>query len=208
MKKKSPPNKTRPKKGQKPQANARQDLFVKEYLTNGFNASRAALAAGYSERSAPRIAQRLLSTPHVVALVDREKKEIAERYGVTAEKVIKEMATIGFANMQDYTTVQNNGLAVVDLSNVNREQAGAIKKIKSRTLIDHYEENKDGDRVPVYATENEVELHDKITALTHLGKYTKVFSADSDSHRPVRVQVVYEDGEKRAGISIDVGEAS
>ena len=63
--------------------NARQELFVREYLTD-CNATRAAQAAGYSRRTAYSIGQRLLKNVEVSqaissAMTERRNSLIATR---------------------------------------------------------------------------------------------------------------------------------
>jgi phage terminase small subunit len=44
----------------------KQKTFVLEYLSNGFNATKAAISAGYSEKTAQEQGSRLLSNVMVV----------------------------------------------------------------------------------------------------------------------------------------------
>jgi phage terminase small subunit len=67
--------------------NARQSLFVKEYLVD-LNATRAAIAAGYSERTAESQASRLLRNVNVKQEVDKRMEKRAEKLEITAEYVL------------------------------------------------------------------------------------------------------------------------
>jgi hypothetical protein len=46
-----------------------------------------------------------------------------------AEKVLRELSLIGFANMQDYITIDGDGCARIDLWQLSRDQAAAIQEI-------------------------------------------------------------------------------
>lgn len=72
---------------------AKQDRFVSEYLVDG-NASRSAIAAGYSERTAARIGSELLTNPKVKAALDAGRKRLAEKLELTAEKVLADIARV------------------------------------------------------------------------------------------------------------------
>lgn len=158
----------------------RQQLFVKTYLANGFNAAQAALTAGYSPHTAPQIAGRLLATSTVMAAVEEGKKKLFRKYDVSAERVIQELAFLGFSNMQDYMRVTEDGSAVMDLSNLTREQAAAISQLDSEVYTERNGE--DGEEVK----RTRIRLHDKRGPLELLGKYTGVFK---DSTPAVQVNI-------------------
>lgn len=74
----------------KPGITDKQERFIAEYLVDG-NATRAAIAAGYSERTAARIGSELLARPHVRAAVTEGRKRIAAKLELTAEKVLTDL---------------------------------------------------------------------------------------------------------------------
>jgi phage terminase small subunit len=61
----------------------KQRAFVAEYLSNGFNATRAALAAGYSKKTAYSIGAENLKKPEIAAEIARGLEE----HGITAESL-------------------------------------------------------------------------------------------------------------------------
>ncbi len=72
----------------------KQEMFCLEYLVD-LNATKASIRAGYSEDTARQIGSENLSKP---ALQDRIQELMAERSaktGITAEKVLKRLDTIG-----------------------------------------------------------------------------------------------------------------
>lgn len=66
----------------------KQSRFVDEYLID-FNASRAAIAAGYSSSGAKVQGSRLLTNANVRRLVDRHQQETSKRLRITRDDVIK-----------------------------------------------------------------------------------------------------------------------
>lgn len=67
---------------------AKQERFVAEYLVDG-NAGRAAIAAGYSERTGARIGSHLAAEPRVKAAIRTALKAQEKRTLITADLVLK-----------------------------------------------------------------------------------------------------------------------
>lgn len=76
----------------------RRQLFVQAYLANGHNATRAAEAAGYSSKTAYSLGQRLLKRVEVSGQLARAAKEAADASGLTAQRVLDEIARIAFSD--------------------------------------------------------------------------------------------------------------
>jgi phage terminase small subunit len=76
---------------------ARQHRFITEYLVD-LNATQAAVRAGYSRRTANRIASENLSKPDIRAHVNKEMDDRARRTEITLDNVVKELAIIAFSN--------------------------------------------------------------------------------------------------------------
>lgn len=73
----------------------KQAQFVAEYLID-LNATQAAIRAGYKPSSAGDIAAQLLGKTHIQAAINTAKSARAEKTGVTAERVLKEMERMAF----------------------------------------------------------------------------------------------------------------
>lgn len=73
----------------------KQRQFCAEYLID-LNATQAAIRAGYSAKTASSIGQENLTKPEIQEEVQRLVAERAERTGVTADKVIAELAAMAF----------------------------------------------------------------------------------------------------------------
>ena len=80
----------------------KQAKFVKEYLISG-NATQAALAAGYSAKTAYKIGAENLRKPQIASLLEQKQSEIAARQDerlaameLTKERVQREIARIAF----------------------------------------------------------------------------------------------------------------
>lgn len=79
----------------------RQRLFCLYYIES-FNATRAALKAGYSKGGAHVEGCRLLKKPKIIAQIRNLKKAMQEEIFVEAMDVFKKYIAITFADMTDY----------------------------------------------------------------------------------------------------------
>lgn len=79
--------------------NPRQTAFVAAYIKRP-NATRAALEAGYSERSAHTTGSDLLKNPEIDAAI---KEHLARVLDVTADRVRQEIAAVAMADLRDVT---------------------------------------------------------------------------------------------------------
>lgn len=158
----------------------KQERFVEEYLVD-LNATQAAIRAGYSEKTANRQGSRLLSNADISAAIQKRASRITEKLEITQEKVASELARLGFSNMADYMTVDEQGHPHLDLSKLTREQAAAIAEVNVET----YTEGSGEDSVPVKKAK--VKIADKRGALVALAKLLGLES-------PTRVEHTGKDG--------------
>lgn len=77
-----------------------QRLFVSEYLIDQ-NATRAAIRAGYSAKSAGSMGSALLQKPEIQALIGRELEERQVRTNITADMVVEHWWTIAKADPRE-----------------------------------------------------------------------------------------------------------
>ncbi len=143
-------------------------LFAKEYIVD-LNGTQAAIRAGYSTKTASSQAERLLRDVDVQAAVHQAVQARERRAEVTADRVVTELAKLGFASMLDYITVQPDGTAVVSLSTLTREQAAAIQEI----TVEEYTDGKAGEARPVKRVR--LKLVDKKGSLELLGRHLGIF---------------------------------
>lgn len=68
--------------------NSKQQAFVEAYCCNGFNATKAAITAGYSEKTAKEQGHRLLTNVHIKEAVDAFKSKGSEKALVTIEHIV------------------------------------------------------------------------------------------------------------------------
>jgi Terminase small subunit len=95
-----------PNGGQKTSRDRGRD-FAYAYLANGHHATQAAIAAGYSPKSANQKGSDLLHRPDVVAILDAERKRLADENRVTVDRVVKELAELAFGFERDPIKVKS-----------------------------------------------------------------------------------------------------
>ena len=143
--------------------------FVDEYLVD-LNATKAAVRAGYSERSAGAQGHRLINLTEIADAIRKAQRERAERTGIRADRVLEELARIAFANMSDYMRTTDEGDAFVDLSKLTREQASAISEV----IVEDFRDGRGANARDVRRVK--FKLIDKRQALSDLGKHLGLFT--------------------------------
>ena len=146
----------------------KQAQFVREYLID-LNATQAAIRAGYSAKTAASIGQENLTKPEIDAAIAIAMERRAERTEITADRVLRELAKIGFSNMPDYVTVGGNGDPFVDLRALDREQAAAIQEV----TVEDFKDGRGADARDVRRIK--FKLADKRAALVDIGKHLGMF---------------------------------
>ena len=80
----------------------KQSLFVLEYLKD-LNGTQAAIRAGYSEKTADRIAAELLGKTWVAQEVQKAMDKRGERTKITADRVLHEIERLAMFDPKDLT---------------------------------------------------------------------------------------------------------
>lgn len=132
-----------------------------------FSKTKALRMAGYSM---PAQYIRLFQHPDIVREIARREAINRERYDVTYEKVVGEIARVAFANIGDYAKVADDGSLVLDFSDIEpgqemRDVLAAIGEVQVET----YMEGKGEDAREVKRFK--VKPHNKLQALDQLMRH-------------------------------------
>ena len=103
--------------------------FVDEYLVD-LNATQAAIRAGYSKKTAYSIGVSNLKKPEIQAAIQKRQKSAAEKLEITRERVLKELASIGFAKATDFLTIQGGHVLIKDSDDVAADKLAALASVK------------------------------------------------------------------------------
>ena len=147
-------------------SNSKHERFAQE-IAQGVSASAAFVAAGYAKNDGN--ASRLNGNEKVRARVEELLSEGAEKAGVTIQRIVDELAKVGFANMLDYMRAGPDGDPYLDFSALTRDQAAALAEVTVEDFKDGRGElARDVRRV-------KFKLADKLSALEKLGKHLGMF---------------------------------
>lgn len=172
-------SKTKAKKPRKGPAtlSPKQKLFVAEYLVD-LNATQAAIRAGYSERTAYSIGQENLKKPEIVAAIQAAMNARAQRTEITADRVLGELAKIGFADIRKAVKWRSD-MQVGYTDPETEEQASMFTN--SVRLVDSHE--LDDDTAAAIASVSQTDkgglkitFHDKKGALEAMGRHLGIFN--------------------------------
>jgi phage terminase small subunit len=151
----------------------KQRMFVEAYLQS-FNATQAAKAAGYSEKTAYSIGQRLLKNVEVGALI----QERLDAMTIDTDKILINLTDQARVSIKPFVKITDEGFVYFDFNQPGAlEKMHLIKKIKSKRS--RRIEGR-GDNAEVWEDEVvEVELVDSQKALELLGRHHKLFTDDT-----------------------------
>ena len=69
----------------------KQSLFVKCYLENGFNGTKACIDAGYSEKTAPSQANENLIKPNIQEAIAKHQEVTANKLNISIESQLEDI---------------------------------------------------------------------------------------------------------------------
>ena len=141
--------------------NDRDRRFCEEYLID-LNAKRAALRAGFAPSTAKDASMWINpqhpEKPALRVEIDRLMAERSRRTGVSADRVVRELARIAFADLTDVLDITASDVR----GDIGRDDSAALARIKRRQTAD--------------GVECEIHMHDKNRALELLGKHLGLFT--------------------------------
>jgi len=158
----------------------KQSLFVQEYLID-LNATKAAIRAGYSKRTATGQASRLLTKVKVQKLIQGAMKEREQRTGITQDRVLRELALIAFADMKDYVEIDEYGgvkIIPFDDARMSEGASRAVSGVKEVRRIMGSGEGAGKDMV--MEIRQEYKHHDKVRALELIGNHLGMWKDKSE----------------------------
>ena len=107
----------------------KQQRFIDEYIISG-NATQAAIKAGYSKKTANRIATENLSKPVIKTAIDKRNAEIQSEKTMDMQEVMERLASIARGETTE-ETVTNKG-DVIETATRNSDKLKALELIGKR----------------------------------------------------------------------------
>lgn len=149
----------------------KQKRFVEEYLID-LNATQAAIRAGYSPATAKEIGCENLTKPNISEAIAKAMAERSRRTGISQDRVLAELAKIGFAKITDVLDPETAKVR----EDASEDDLACIQSVKIKPNE--------------FGTEREVKLYDKRAALVDLGKHLGLFNPDKDNEKPIQITFV------------------
>ncbi|MCJ7828615.1 MAG: terminase small subunit [Dehalococcoidia bacterium] len=149
----------------------KQARFVEEYLVD-LNATQAAIRTGYSQKTAEVQGCRLLRNVKVVEAIAAAQTKRSERLEITLDKWLRELAIIGFSDIENYINIDDYGCIVAKtFEQMPKDSSRALEVCEEVRTIkeDPGTKDKKGEAT-ILNSRIRFKLHDKLGALEKIGK--------------------------------------
>ena len=143
----------------------KQRRFAEEYAKD-LNGTRAAVAAGYSEKSAPSQASRMLKNDKVKAEIAKLLDKATQNAEVTLDFIMHELKVIATATMADFATWTGNRVNLKTSDELSPEQLKAVESVGVTS-------GKDG------KPQTRIRLHSKLRVLEGLLRVFEIKEIDA-----------------------------
>jgi phage terminase small subunit len=153
-----------------PLEDPREERFVALYVENP-NGTQAAIAAGYSPKSAHVTASRLLKRTKISDAIAKRNAELLAELNFTPQRIVREIAKVAGANMGDFVSIDDEGNPHIDLTGVKRRQLAAVGAVDGPVI-------EEGRTVKAA----KIRTHDKLRALDMLAKMAGLYPAERLEH--------------------------
>lgn len=183
MKKQQKQGQVRAKAGtSKAAAAARKVAFAHAYITNGKNGKQAAIAAGFSPRSAETRASELVRDRDVAAIIAEATKRAAAESGLTVERTLREVARLAYADPRKLYDEDGN---LIPIHLLDDDTAATIASVEVVEMAGGAKVGGDAGVEHVVMHTKKVKTWDKNAALEKAMKYHGLYEADNKQKPPM-----------------------
>lgn len=163
-------------------------LYVQYDMAGRSRAKRYQLveAAGYKAKQLRRAYGQIMADPNVLEAIDELYDQRARSTTMKAAQVTKELCKVAVANITDFITVNDEGLPELDMSDVDDEQMATVKTIKTKRVS--VTRGTEGNEYTTVTDTAEIVMHDKLKALTTLGRYLRLEPSLQDDVPPETIE--------------------
>lgn len=149
----------------------KERMFVAEYEKD-WNASRAAVAVGYSEKSAAKLGSRLVHKSGIVEEIQKRIDGRLRKMGVERERFFKEVTRIAYS---DIGKLFNEDGSLKNPSEMDEDTRAALSSIQ---VLEEFEGS--GESRSQIGWTKKIRMWDKTKALEFIGKHLHLFNGDRD----------------------------
>lgn len=148
--------------------------FCDKYFES-LNGAESARYAGFSDHTARIQASQMLDMDEVQQYLQRLRNILAEKTGISQQKVLQEIAKIAFSDIRNFYEEDGNLKNIVDLDDY---EAAALASVKS------YEEKLPGTSITV-GVNREIKMYDKLGGLEKLARHLGLYEKDNTQKTPI-----------------------
>jgi phage terminase small subunit len=149
---------------------SRESRFIAALLADpAQNATKAAIKAGYSKKTATVQASRLLRKVHIAEMRRSKSEELTAEYDISAKWVLNELAKIARCDPRKFFNKDGSPKDITALDDVS---AAGVAGFDVLELFD----GSQGDQKHVTGLVKKIKLSDRIRALELLGKHQAAFT--------------------------------
>lgn len=146
----------------------KEQVFVREYLAHG-NASKAAVAAGYSAATASVTGSKLLRKAKVSAELANLRKKLLSKLEISAERVLQGLAELAFFDPRKMFNDDGSMKRVTELDDAT---VHALAGMDVEKLFKHFGKG----QAEEIGTITKIRLADRGLNLERLGRHFKLFT--------------------------------
>lgn len=142
----------------------RQQRFADAYLANGGNATEAAVAAGYSPRTAKQQGSRLLTNADLSAYIDERRAADSEQARMDRDEFLSHLEGLIRADLRDVAEWDADEVTLIASGQLTDE---AARSLQSLSVVVETHEGESGSRT---TRRIKVRQHDKLRAAMQYAK--------------------------------------
>jgi phage terminase small subunit len=151
-----------------PKLSPKQEQFCREYLID-LNQTQAAIRAGYSERSAQQMANRLMLNDVIQARISELKKEREDRTEITADRVLQQYCDIADYRIEDVMDFDGEECIFKPMKEWPKSARTAISSVKQTS------ETRRIGKEEIKTVKVEFKVDDRLKALDAMAKHLGLF---------------------------------
>lgn len=160
---------------EQPKLTDKQKMFISEYLVNGFNATQAAISAGYSEDTAYSIGHENLNKPEIRQAINAEINRTLDNNREELKRIVlDEYRKIATSDIKKILQYDQDGVVITPSDDVDTSVISSVE------IEQDIVSSKSNSEIAVSNKKIKFKLHDKIKALEGLAKYLTLFSDGID----------------------------
>lgn len=149
----------------------RKVAFVEAYLSNGGNATDAALQAGYSAGGAAKQGYRMSKDPAILSMLDIRRADVCTKLEISTERILQERARLSFFDVRKLFDKDGKPIPIHELDD---DSAAAIAGLE---VVEQFEGTGDNKQFVGYL--KKYKLSDKGASLTALEKHLGMYEKDN-----------------------------